>query len=80
MFSFQNGFGFKVNGGSDYVDLGDWSNDTCFVDVKNCEQGEGAVFLNLCFFSLNVLNINTAIFSRLHIACVCENHVGPYWA
>ena len=36
---FQNGYGFKVDGGSDYVDLGDWFNDKCFVDVKNCEQG-----------------------------------------
>ena len=64
VFSFQNGYGFKVNGGSDYVDLGDWSNDTCFVDVKNCEQGEGErnFFEIFCFFSLNVLNKNTLRF------------------
>ena len=49
-----------MNGGSDYVDLGDWSNDTCFVDVKNCEQGERGVFFEIVFFfSLNELNKNT---------------------
>ena len=25
------------------MDLGNWLNDTCFVDVKNCEQGEECV-------------------------------------
>ena len=35
----QNGYGFKTNGGSQYVDLGNWTNDTCFVDVDTCEQG-----------------------------------------
>ena len=35
----QNGYGFKTDGGSQYVDLGNWAGDTCFVDVNNCEQG-----------------------------------------
>ena len=43
------------------MDLGDWSNDTCFVDVKNCEKGEGGLF-EIMFFSLNVLNISTLRF------------------
>ena len=38
-FSPQNGYGFKTDGGSDYVDLGNWTGDTCFVDVDRCEQG-----------------------------------------
>ena len=36
---FQNGYGFQMNGGYEYVDLGDWSNETCFVDVDNCQEG-----------------------------------------
>ena len=35
----QNGMGFKTNGSPDYVDLGDWSGETCFVDCKSCEKG-----------------------------------------
>ena len=35
----QNGHGFKTNGGTQYVDLGDRSAETCFVDVDSCEQG-----------------------------------------
>ena len=35
----QNGHGFKTNGGAQYVDLGDWTGETCFVDVDSCEQG-----------------------------------------
>ena len=28
-----------MDGGSQYVDLGNWAGDTCFVDVPSCEQG-----------------------------------------
>ena len=36
---FQDGYGLKTDGGSQYVDLGNWTGDTCFVDVETCEQG-----------------------------------------
>ena len=35
----QNGYGFKTDGGSQYVDLGNWTGETCFADVETCEQG-----------------------------------------
>ena len=38
-YSFQNGYGFKTNGGSEFVDLGNWTGDTCLVDIDTCEQG-----------------------------------------
>ena len=49
----QNGYGFKTDGKSQYVDLGDWSSETCFVDVDSCEQG----FYLIYFFEKSLLAI-----------------------
>ena len=41
-YSLQNSHGFKTDGTQhdhEYVDLGNWTGDTCFVDVNTCEQG-----------------------------------------
>ena len=32
-------YGFRTGGGFQFVDLGDWSNETCFVDLDNCQEG-----------------------------------------
>ena len=40
----QNSYGFKTNGGSEYVDLGNWTGETCFTDPDSCELGEKILF------------------------------------
>ena len=40
MIFLQTGFGLKTNGGSDYVDLGNWTGSTCFSDIDMCHQGD----------------------------------------
>ena len=57
----QDGYGFKTDGNGQYVDLGDWSNDTCFVDVKNCEQG-----------FINFPTLKTFLISHERIKCVVD--------
>ena len=47
-----------MNGGSDYVDLGNWTGETCFVDVDSCEQGSDLVAL--VTFKATVMRLNLA--------------------
>ena len=49
LFSPQNGYGFKANGGSQYVDLGNWTNETCFVDIEQCKQGNAQLEKTIWF-------------------------------
>ena len=46
----QNGYGFKTEGNRDnpqYVDLGNWTGQTCFVDVDSCDEGKGSLTLSV---------------------------------
>ena len=72
----QNGYGFKTNGGSQYVDLGDWTNETCFVDIERCEQGnsqlqKASFIFFLRFTMLTNVNITPAscFLCKIHTTC-----------
>ena len=43
----QNGYGFETDGSTgQYVDLGNWTGETCFVDVDECTEGDQSNSLN----------------------------------